>query len=125
MSEGLQPSEAAVTEPQIIEVRVADCRVEMSLAIPVGLVYFQGHFPAFPVLPGVVQIDWVVTYSKRYFNLGDAAARTLQIKFRQIIRPGERLLLTLLHQQLNSQIQFTYANAEGISSSGRIGFEPL
>jgi 3-hydroxymyristoyl/3-hydroxydecanoyl-(acyl carrier protein) dehydratase len=125
MSEGLQPSGAAVTEPQIVEVRVADLRVEMSLAIPPGLVYFQGHFPAFPILPGVVQIDWVVIYSKRYFNLADAAARTLQIKFRQIIRPGERLLLTLIHQQSNSQIQFTYANAEGISSSGRIGFEPL
>ncbi|MBI3759846.1 MAG: hypothetical protein HY269_08860 [Deltaproteobacteria bacterium] len=125
MSEDLRPSGSAITEPQIIDVKVGDRRVEMSLAIPRELVYFHGHFPAFPILPGVVQIDWAVTYSKRYFNLGDAAARTLQIKFRQIIRPGDQLLLTLIHQRSNSQIQFSYANVEGISSSGRIGFEPL
>jgi 3-hydroxymyristoyl/3-hydroxydecanoyl-(acyl carrier protein) dehydratase len=125
MSEDLGPSTSAITEPQIIDVKGGDRRVEMSLAIPPALVYFHGHFPAFPILPGVVQIDWVVNYSKRYFNLGDATARTLQIKFRQIIRPGERLLLTLIQQELNSQIQFSYANAGGISSSGRIGFEPL
>jgi 3-hydroxymyristoyl/3-hydroxydecanoyl-(acyl carrier protein) dehydratase len=125
MSEDLRQPTSAVTEPQIIEVKVGNSRVEISLAIPRELVYFHGHFPAFPILPGVVQIDWAVTYSKRYFNLGDGTARTLQIKFRQIIRPGDHLILTLIHQKSNSQIQFTYDNAEGISSSGRIGFESL
>src|SRR5277367_4585028 len=112
-----------VTEPVLIEVKIADYSVEMSLTIPPELIYFRGHFPAFTVLPGVVQIDWVMFYGRRYLKIGDATARTLQVKFRKIIRPRDHLTLTIVHQPARSQIPFTYANMAGILSSGRIGLE--
>ncbi|MBF6568205.1 MAG: hypothetical protein IVW54_04925 [Candidatus Binataceae bacterium] len=114
-----------VTQPLLIEAKLADGQIELSLTIPPELIYFRGHFPGFAILPGVVQIEWVMGYSKRYFKLGDSTARTMQIKFRQLIRPGDRLQLTLTYQPAHSQIQFVYANAEGTLSSGRIGLEPL
>jgi 3-hydroxymyristoyl/3-hydroxydecanoyl-(acyl carrier protein) dehydratase len=112
-----------VTEPLLVEVKIADHSVEMSLAIPQELIYFRGHFPALAVLPGVVQIDWVMLYGRRYLKIGEATARTLQVKFRKIIRPRDYLTLTIVHQPARAQIQFTYADMAGTLSSGRIGLE--
>ena len=123
MSAGSQQTGSVVTEPLLIEAGLAESQVELSLVIPPDLVYLRGHFPTFPVLPGVVQIDWVMGFSRRYFNLGAVTARTLQIKFRRVMRPGDRVLLTLIHQPARAQIQFTYASTEGTLSSGRIGLE--
>jgi len=125
MNAGSRRTALQVTEPLLLEDRITESQVELRLAIPPDLVYFHGHFPTFAILPGVVQVDWAMGFSKRYFNLGEATARTLQIKFRRIIRPGDYLLLTLTYQPARAQIQFSYANAEGTLSSGRIGLEPL
>ena len=113
-----------VTEPLLLEVNATANTVALSLAIPHELMYFRGHFPTLAVLPGVVQIDWVINRGRRYFNLGDVAARTLRIKFRRLIRPGDRLVLTLAYHSPRSQIEFSYADHEGTLSSGRVGLEP-
>jgi 3-hydroxymyristoyl/3-hydroxydecanoyl-(acyl carrier protein) dehydratase len=116
---------AEVIEPLLLEVKAAANRVELSLAIPHDLIYFRGHFPDFAILPGVVQIEWVMGYAKRYFPVENASAGTLRIKFRRPILPGDRLLLTLDYRPLRTQLDFTYAGPEGIASSGRIGLECL
>ena len=124
MSTGPQRTASEVTEPLLLEVKAAESGIELSLAIPHDLLYFRGHFPTIAVLPGVVQIEWVMSYSKRYFNLGDAAAGTLRVKFRRLIRPGDRLLLSLAYHPTRNQIEFIYSTSEGILTSGRIGLEP-
>lgn len=114
-----------LTEPLLLAVKVTANRVELSLAIPGDLIYFHGHFPTFAILPGVVQIAWVMGYAQRYFPLEKAFARTLRIKFRRPILPGANLSLTLDYQPLRNQLEFTYAGPQSIASSGRIGLERL
>ena len=116
---------ADVTEPLLLEVKVTASRVELSLAIPHDLIYFRGHFPTFAILPGVVQIAWVMSFAKRYFSLEKAFAQTLRIKFRLPILPGANLSLTIDYQPLRNQLEFTYAGPQRIASSGRIGLERL
>jgi 3-hydroxymyristoyl/3-hydroxydecanoyl-(acyl carrier protein) dehydratase len=116
---------AEVIEPLLLEVKVATNRVELSLAIPPDLIYFRGHFPNFAILPGVVQIAWVMDFAKRYFPIENAFVETLRIKFRRPLLPDDRLLLTLDYQPLRNQLDFTYAGSKGIASSGRIGLERL
>jgi 3-hydroxymyristoyl/3-hydroxydecanoyl-(acyl carrier protein) dehydratase len=120
-----KPTVGEVSEPHLLELKLADKRVELRLAIPRDLVYFRGHFPAFAVLPGVVQVHWVMNYGRCYFNLGDISAGAVLIKFRRLILPGDQLSLTLAYQPIRNQIDFSYANAEGTLSSGRIGLEPV
>lgn len=116
---------AEVTEPFLLEITVAAHRVELSLAIPHDLIYFRGHFPNFAILPGVVQIAWVMGFSQRYFPVQHTSVGTLRVKFRRPILPGDRLLLTLDHHPLRNQLDFTYAGPEGIAASGRIGLDLL
>jgi 3-hydroxymyristoyl/3-hydroxydecanoyl-(acyl carrier protein) dehydratase len=122
----ISPSHRAkVIEPVLLEAKIAASRVELSLAISHDLIYFRGHFPNFAILPGVVQIEWVMGYAKRHFPLENVSAGNLRVKFRRPILPGDRLLLTLDYQPLRNQLEFTYAGPTGIASSGRIGLERL
>jgi 3-hydroxymyristoyl/3-hydroxydecanoyl-(acyl carrier protein) dehydratase len=113
-----------VIEPLLLEVKLFASRVELSLAVPHDLIYFRGHFPNFAILPGVVQIEWVIGYGRRYFQIENKSAAILRIKFRRPILPGDRLILTLDYRPIPSQIEFTYAGHGGIASSGRVGLGP-
>src|SRR5271154_6573576 len=123
MSVQPQPAGSDTTEPVLLDEKLALSRVELNLMIPHDLIYFRGHFPNFPILPGIVQIEWAMEYARRYFDLASASVETLQVKFRQPIGPGDHLWLTLEHHVTRHQIAFTYAGRGGIASSGRIGLE--
>lgn len=78
---------------------------------------FDGHFPNCPVLPGVMQLDWVMQFSKNLFPIKEASAQNFQIKFSQIIRPGK---IHLHLRYTGAKIDFEYYNGEQKSSSGSI-----
>ena len=67
----------SMTQPDIDAVRELADGVELDLAIGPELIYFQGHFPGYPVLPGIVQIDWAVQLADQYLGTDIGAARAL------------------------------------------------
>lgn len=107
-----------------VEVAVAssDARCQLTLYVPASLFWFRGHFPSFPILPGVVQLDWAITYGRLYFALGMATVAAMQMKFRRPVRPETRLTLALAHQAERHRLTFEYADAEGAYSSGQLSF---
>jgi 3-hydroxymyristoyl/3-hydroxydecanoyl-(acyl carrier protein) dehydratase len=116
-----EPSDGALpTSPLLLGAAITPERIELSLAVPANLLYFNSHFPGFPILPGVVQIDWIMEYARHYFQLEGAAAAAMRLKFRQPIKPGDHVTLTLDYHAARQQIEFTYALGDGIASSGRI-----
>lgn len=78
---------------------------------------FDGHFPNCPILPGVIQLDWVMKLAKMIFPIGEPSAQNFQIKFSQIIRPGK---ITLHLKYMGSKIEFEYYVGGQKSSSGSI-----
>ncbi len=108
--------------PEIVSIARSENRLELNLVIPAGLVYFRGHFTEFPILPGVVQLDWAIKYGSQYFALGRVFASTIRIKFNQPMRPDHRVTLSLEYLRSRDSIQFDYKDADGACSSGRIGF---
>lgn len=67
-----------------------------AVAVPADLLYFEGHFPGAPLLPGVAQLVALVLARVRALwpELGEPTGVS-RLKFKQPIAPGESLRLTL------------------------------
>ena len=107
--------------PQILERRVTgDGRVELDLEIGADLIWFQGHFPGRPILPGVVQLDWVVQLAPEELGLPPITAREFQVKYKAVIAPGDRVTLALRHEAAKDRLSFEYKRGADICSSGTV-----
>jgi acyl-coenzyme A synthetase/AMP-(fatty) acid ligase len=99
-------------------------RVLLELCAPANLLYFDGHFPGAPILPGVVQADWAIAYGRQYFALPPRFLGMSALKFQNVIRPGQAVRLELLHDVAKGRINFRYLSELGQHAGGRILFGP-
>jgi len=108
-------------EPDILSRTEMDGIWHLQLAIPLDLAYFSGHFPRAPVLPGVVQIDWAQRLARELIpELPPHFSEIEVLKFQQLIRPGDRLQLTLRLDTEKGKLHFAFKNGDKPCSSGRI-----
>lgn len=115
-----------VTEPSILSSNFSAERNEYraELMVPDNLYHLQGHFPGQPILPGVVQIAWVVAKGRELFAALGEFEKMEAVKFQQVIQPGERFSLTLRLDSAKNTLIFNYATTDCSVSSGRIAFRP-
>lgn len=96
-----------------------------TLFVPHQLRYFNGHFPGNAVLPGVVQLSWVLHFAQQTFQKLGIFQRLEVIKFQQVIRPGDTVRLKVRWDPHKYYLQFVFdTDSESTHSSGRIGFKP-
>jgi len=69
-------------------------------AVSMGEPYFQGHFPGFPLMPGVLQLEAIAQVAgllmlKRLENAGELAyfMSAEDVKWRKPVRPGDVLVI--------------------------------
>ena len=107
----------------ILSTEVAESGVIIQLDIPENLYYFQGHFPAAPVLPGVVMTHWVMEYLTEHYGVdADNFSGLSALKFQIIIRPNYQLTLAL--KKINDKkYSFSYSSIHGQHASGKVLFE--
>ncbi|HYW77467.1 MAG TPA: hypothetical protein VFA48_12765 [Gammaproteobacteria bacterium] len=94
--------------------------VRLHLAIPTGLVWFEGHFPSRPVLPGVAQIAWVVYYARRQFRFSHDPSRIERVKFLETVPLDRPLLLEL--QLEGNRVNWQLFADDTLLSRGRLYF---
>lgn len=109
--------------PEILGQRREGEELHLRLAVPLDLACFPGHFPQTPVLPGVVQIDWVIALARDLLDSERRFAGMEVLKFQQLVRPGDELALTLRLDPARGKLYFTYTCAGFPCSSGRILLE--
>ena len=97
--------------------------VVLHLTIPENLYYFQGHFPQAAILPGVVQLDWVMFYLNEYLHVDCKNVVSVDaLKFQIIVRPNYEIQLQLKKVKTN-KYSFSYSSSHGQHASGKVVFE--
>lgn len=113
-------SAAATHEPVLLGERQHEGVCTLSLYIPPGLIYFPGHFPQAPVLPGAVQIAWALAFAAQRFGTPARCREMEALKFQRLLRPDDRVELTLRHDTARHTLHFAYRRGEQACSSGRL-----
>jgi 3-hydroxymyristoyl/3-hydroxydecanoyl-(acyl carrier protein) dehydratase len=94
------------------------------LTIPHDLAIFRGHFPGMALVPGVIQVAWVIELAHSQGLAGGPLIEISAAKFRRIVRPGMCLKATVARGASTGQLQFTFDSGGTIVSTGRLRLAP-
>lgn len=114
-------SDQAFTRFPVVEsIEQTETGMVFTLRIMADLLYFNGHFPGRPVLPGVAQLAWAHALGKQYLAISDDCRALEAIKFHRFIEPGDSIRLTLSYNRDKRKLVFNYESDKGVHSSGRL-----
>jgi 3-hydroxymyristoyl/3-hydroxydecanoyl-(acyl carrier protein) dehydratase len=106
--------------PETISSRASGASATYQLRVQPTLEHFRGHFPGFPILPGIVQLDWAVQFGRRHFEgLGESTGVD-NFKCQALVFPDAELTLELRRDETG--LHFRYFDAQRTYSSGKILF---
>ncbi len=91
------------------------------LDISPELLWFRGHFPGFPILPGVVQLRWAVEMSQQHFGQTSSPQEVKRLKFKSVVIPPLVIELTITRLD-ETATQFKYSGQGQEYSQGRLIF---
>ena len=69
--------------------------ISARVRVPDASPWFSGHFPEFPVLPGIAQLDMVRQALSRATRKEVRVRGLRRIRFKQMVRPGQALDLAI------------------------------
>jgi 3-hydroxyacyl-[acyl-carrier-protein] dehydratase len=82
---------------RIVDINLADRKISTEATVPTTSTIFEGHFPGFPLMPGVLLIEtmaqtsgWLVVGVNRFERMPFLAA-VKDAKFRSFVAPGQKL----------------------------------
>jgi hypothetical protein len=101
--------------------QVRDTEAELALELAPELLWFQGHFPGRPILPGVAQIHLSRLFAARLWQFEPGSCHLARVKFRRLIQPGERIRLHLQRDVGKATLRFRFTCDGAPASEGVIG----
>ena len=114
--------ETPISEPVVQNVKFRNDEVTADLTFLKEAAYFQGHFPDFPILPGVVQLHFVFEFLREFFHETPTRYTIQKLKFSHLIMPNMTVGFQLEKQAQNEYI-FSYGLSGKVCSSGKIVVE--
>lgn len=106
-------------QPDILAVRVDGHDCALDLHLPPTLAWFAHHFDGFPVLPGVVQLQWALGFAAEHLGTPHACRQLEMLKFQRLLRPGDQVQLQLSWRSERGRLQFAYRQGAMEFASGR------
>ena len=100
--------------------KTADPTITAQIQVPADAVWFDGHFPGDPILPGVAQLSMVVDL------LGDAlghpvtASQASRVRFKRAIRPAETMTVQITPKENPLVFGFRISCGEDQACNGNI-----
>lgn len=111
-------------QPQVLSVERDGGQARIALIAQDGLGWFDGHFPAVALLPGVVQTHWAIGFGRAHLGVRGAFRELKGVKFIRVIQPGDRLTLHLAHDAARGELGFEYRRDDAMCSAGAALFGP-
>jgi 3-hydroxymyristoyl/3-hydroxydecanoyl-(acyl carrier protein) dehydratase/acyl-CoA synthetase (AMP-forming)/AMP-acid ligase II len=96
-------------------------QAEIELVLTANMIWFEGHFPEQPVLPGVSQVHLAVEMAAHLWSWRPSDANLIQLKFRRILQPNDAVMLTLARDITKGRLKFAFHLGDIIASEGTIG----
>lgn len=116
----LEPIFTTRRRPPVLDAQVSGSRAELGIWVDRSCPYFEGHFPAGKVLPGVAQLFWAQLVARELLGLRGEFAGMQQLKFKDIIGPDTRVELSLDWDRESGRLSFRFASSRGEHSQGRL-----
>ena len=107
-------------DPILVAERWGATEGEQDLRVPADLACWPGHFPELPVVPGVLQIGWVVQAAERWLGPGPVLERIEGLKFKSLLRPDQCFRLALEWDEARRTLRFRLFDGDMIFSTGRL-----
>lgn len=63
------------------------------VSVPADAIWFQGHFPGDPLLPGIAQLHLVMETIRGSLSGGIHLAGLKRVRFKRVIRPQETIAI--------------------------------
>jgi 3-hydroxymyristoyl/3-hydroxydecanoyl-(acyl carrier protein) dehydratase len=93
--------------------------LERSCRVPKDLACFSGHFPGRPVVPGALQIDWVMDVVAELLDEPPRVAELESLKFPAPLGPGQAFRIHVRNIAKN-RIDFTISGEDVDHAKGRV-----
>jgi len=84
---------------RIVDLNLADRTISSEATVPTTSTIFEGHFPSYPLMPGVLLIEamaqtsgWLVVALNRFARMPFLAA-VKEAKLRTFVTPGQKLTI--------------------------------
>ena len=88
--------------------------------VPADLVFFDGHFADFPLVPGVIELQWAVDQLYAYFGNEMPILRVDNLKFQKFLRANDEMELTLKWDEAKNRLSFQLKTDNEMCGSGLI-----
>lgn len=115
--------ELNVSFPIILDRTFVENSVTFNLYFFRNCNFYNGHFPNFPITPGVAQLYFASFLGEYFFNKKLTAGQIRKIKFSNIINAGDCVNLKLTLKENN--VIYEYFNEEKTFSSGAFSCENI
>jgi hypothetical protein len=114
-----------VTTPQRLKKSETPRGLTLRVRVPETLAYLEGHFPNQPIVPGVVQIQWVAEAAMAWLRKRFVVRRMDAIKFKTPLLPGHEFSIVIEHALSEGEalLRFSLMDGETLFSSGRLVLE--
>ncbi|QGM79968.1 hypothetical protein [Otariodibacter oris] len=111
-----------IVDPIWIKKEYQDEQLVLKGKVPIDLTFFKGHFAGFPLVPGVIELQWVNDQITECLGVQKTILRVDNLKFQKFLRPNDDIELHLTWQPENNRVIFQLKTDNEMCSSGRILF---
>ncbi len=95
-----------------------DGSLSAEIHVPANASWFDGHFPDWPVLPGIAQLDMVYELIRHALDGPVRVVEVSRVRFKQRIAPDDRLNVMTELRQGNGRYAFRITRDDEVVCTG-------